>query len=111
MQGLVRGGQERVREGQERVRGGQERVREGQERVREGQERVREAQERFREAQEASMKRWKGCHWLLLVSVLGVLAVVGVLVYVTRRGCCPSQAPYAHAAVAADSTNCSKVGR
>ncbi|XP_055511920.1 glutathione hydrolase 5 proenzyme-like [Leucoraja erinacea] len=57
------------------------------------------------------MKRWKGCHWLLLVSVLGVLAVVGVLVYVTRRGCCPSQAPYAHAAVAADSTNCSKVGR
>ncbi|XP_032899341.1 glutathione hydrolase 5 proenzyme [Amblyraja radiata] len=57
------------------------------------------------------MKRWKGCHWLLLVSVLGVLAVVGVLVYVTRRDCCHSQALYAHAAVAADSSTCSDIGR
>ncbi|XP_078277251.1 glutathione hydrolase 5 proenzyme-like [Rhinoraja longicauda] len=56
------------------------------------------------------MKRWRGCYWVLLVAVLAVLAIVGVLVYVTRRDCCPSQAPFTHGAVAADSLTCSTVG-
>ncbi|XP_059839279.1 glutathione hydrolase 5 proenzyme-like [Hypanus sabinus] len=58
------------------------------------------------------MKPWKGCCWLLLALLaLGLLVTIGVLAYLVGRRCCPPQAPYSQAAVAADSRLCSQVGR
>ncbi|XP_051888446.1 glutathione hydrolase 5 proenzyme-like [Pristis pectinata] len=57
------------------------------------------------------MKRWKGCCWLLLLLLLGLLVTVGVLLFLARVPRCSRDAPYSHAAVAADSHTCSQVGR
>ncbi|XP_062887779.1 glutathione hydrolase 5 proenzyme-like [Mobula hypostoma] len=86
-------------------------------RLREGAERERRQRlcgERVARpiAMRTDMKRWKGCCWLLLaLLLLGLLVAVGVLVFLARRPCCPSHAPYSQGAVAADSRRCSQVGR